>query len=184
MAITVEVSLERRFKTTCPYEIVFKTLADVPYSVSHFPKVEELEDWGDEVYFWKMEGIGIGKYQIQTSYACAYTNNKKEGWVQWAPIADEGNALVEGKWTIKELAHGVTQIDFTTDAELTLPLPRLIQAVLAPLVAREFEGLVDKYLENLKDTFSKAKPKKKAAAKKKSPAKKKATAKKKAAKKK
>ncbi len=154
MAFTVSIKFNKRFKTKCPYDKVFDALADVPYSVDHFPKVEELVDMGDEVYLWKMEKIGVAKFYIQTSYASQYTWDREEGWIAWEPIEGEGNALVSGKWKLKSLDANTTQLAFTTEGEIDLPLPSLAKGLVSPLVVKEFEGLLDQYFENLQETFA------------------------------
>ena len=149
MAFTVNIDIEREFDVAAPFDTVFDTLADVPYSVSHFPKVDQLVDLGDECYRWEMAKIGIDRWSIQTIYASEYCWDKEEGWIEWYPIADEGNAKVEGKWTVEKLDDGNTRLVLTTHGELDLPLPSLAKVVVKPLVAREFDGLVDKYIKNL-----------------------------------
>lgn len=154
MAFTVNIDIERNFDASAPYDTVFDTLADVPYSVSHFPKVDELVDLGDECYRWEMEKIGLDKWSIQTIYASEYCWDKEEGWIEWYPIEDEGNAKVEGKWTIEAVDDSTTRLTLTTRGELSLPLPGLAKVIVKPLVTREFEGLVDRYIENLQRTWA------------------------------
>lgn len=154
MAFTVNIDIEREFDVAAPFDNVFDTLADVPYSVSHFPKVDELVDLGDECYRWEMEKIGIDKWSIQTVYASEYCWDKEEGWIEWYPIEDEGNAKVEGKWTIKAIDGDNTRLTLSTKGELGLPLPSLAKVIVKPIVSREFEGLVDRYIENLQRTWA------------------------------
>jgi len=154
MAFTVEIKFNKRFKTKCPFDKVFDALADVPYSVDHFPKVEELVDMGDEAYLWVMEKIGVAKFHIQTTYANQYTWDKEEGWIAWEPIEGEGNALVSGKWKLKSLDAKTTQLAFSTEGAIDLPLPSLAKNIVSPLVVKEFEGLLDQYFANLQETFA------------------------------
>ena len=153
MAITVELEIKRNFDVDCPFERVFDVLADVPYSVSHFPKVERLVDLGDNTYRWEMEKIGVQKYYIQTIYACKYIANRKEGTIKWEPVEGEGNALVKGRWKLLGF-NGDTNIDFYTHGKLTVPLPGFLKMVVRPVVTGEFNSLVDQYIENLKKTFA------------------------------
>ncbi len=162
MAFIVSVDINREFRVTCPMDRVFDLLADVPESVSHFPKVDQLVDLGDGKYRWEMKPVGPPKYNIQTVYACKYTNNREKGWVKWTPVKKEGNSLVKGKWALKDLGDDGTGIKLSTSGEMEIPLPRLIKMAVAPIVAHEFEGLVDKYIANLTKTLeSKKKSKKK-----------------------
>ncbi len=153
MAFTVPIKMKMSFTVACPFENVFDSLADVPYSADHFPKVKELVDLGGERYRWEMEKIGLDRYFIQTVYASEYTWDKEEGWIAWTPVPGEGNARVTGRWDLKEIAEGKTKVSFETDAELDLPLPSIAKILLAPMIKRQFEELVNEYLENLKATW-------------------------------
>jgi len=152
MTFSVSVDMNREFDVQSDYDKIFDVLSDVPVSVSHFPKVEQLVDLGDHIYRWEMVEVGFGRYSIQTVYACKYENSREEGWVKWTPVKDVGNALIEGSWNIREV-DGRILLHFHTKGTLTLPLPSLIKTAIKPVATREFEGLVDQYIENLKKTF-------------------------------
>ncbi|MFP4501282.1 MAG: SRPBCC family protein [Candidatus Hydrogenedentota bacterium] len=155
MAFTVDFEVTRTEEVACPYDRVFDVLADVPESVSHFPKVEELEDLGGGVYRWNMQKIGVDKYHIQTIYACKYTSDRGKGRVKWTPVKGQGNATVKGQWTIKALDEATTRFTLKTSGEMEVPLPRLVKMAVAPVVRREFTAMVDRYMENLCATFEK-----------------------------
>ena len=181
MAFTVEVAIDETFETEAAIDKVFAVLADVPFSVSHFPKVDKLIDEGDGVYRTEMQKIGIQSYYIQTVYAAKYVADAGKATVTWTPVKGVGNATVSGKWQLKDLGGDGTRDKFHTKAQLDMPFPRMAKMVLGGFVRGEFETMVEQYLDNLEETFAKGKlpPKKKAAAKKKTAAKKKPAAKKK-----
>lgn len=154
MAFVVDIAVKKRFKVKADLATVFELLADVPESASHFPKVDQLVDLGGKSYRWEMEKIGVDKYSLQTVYACQYRSNKRAGTVTWEPIEGEGNGIVEGQWTLKKATPGGTNVTLETTAQLELPLPRLVKFVVAPMVEREFEGLIEEYIENLKETLN------------------------------
>lgn len=155
MAFTVDFEIERTFEAACPYDRVFDVLADVPRSVSHFPKVESLVELGGGKYRWEMEKIGLDRYHIQTVYACKYVSDREKGSVKWTPVKGEGNAEVSGKWTIKALDETRTRVKLETKGTMSLPLPSLVRIVVAPVVRAEFTRLIDQYLQNLGCTFAK-----------------------------
>lgn len=154
MTLTVTLTLNRQFVVTRSFDAIFAVLADVPYSISHFPKLANLVDLGNNSYRWEMEKIGIDRYAMQTIYACNYRSVKEEGLVTWTPIAGVGNGIVKGSWRLRHSDAGI-QLSFFTEAALTLPLPALLKFLIAPLVSNEFEGLVDGYISNLSKTFAK-----------------------------
>jgi carbon monoxide dehydrogenase subunit G len=152
MAVTVHIDLGYEFEVKAKAADVFDLLADVPKSVSHFPKVEKLTPMGDGVYKWEMEKVGTAQVNIQTVYASKYTSNKAKGLVTWTPVQGVGNALVGGHWKIKDNKKS-TAIELKIEGDITLPLPGLMKMVVVPVVESEFEKLVDKYIANLIKTF-------------------------------
>lgn len=152
MAITVKIDLGYEFNVKAKAAEVFEVLADVPTSVSHFPKVEQLTDMGDGVYKWEMEKVGTQQVNIQTVYASKYVSNKAKGTVVWTPVKGVGNALVGGHWKITDHKKH-TGIELKIEGEVSVPLPALMKMVVAPVVEGEFEKLVDKYIANLIKRF-------------------------------
>ena len=152
MAVTVNIDLGYEFEVKAKAAEVFELLADVPASVSHFPKVEKLTDMGEGVYKWEMEKVGTAQVNIQTVYASKYTSNKAKGTVVWKPVPGVGNALVGGSWNITDNKKS-TALELKIAGEITLPLPGLMKIVVAPVVEGEFEKLVDKYIANLIKRF-------------------------------
>lgn len=153
MAITVSIELNREIDIPGSYDEVFDLLADVPRSASYFPKVDELVDLGDNVYRWEMAKIGVDKYTIQTVYASKYKADRDSGKITWEPVKGEGNGVVKGSWQLKKKDENTTQAEFHTEAELTVPLPGLLKMAVSPVIKREFNGLVDTYMANLKKAF-------------------------------
>ncbi|MHA7853635.1 SRPBCC family protein [Marinobacter shengliensis] len=153
MAITVSIELNRELEIPAGYDDVFDLLADVPRSVSHFPKVDKLVDLGGNAYRWEMEKVGVDKHAIQTVYACSYHPDKDAGKITWEPVKGEGNAEVSGSWTITANGDNATKVRFQTSAKLTVPLPSLLKLAISPVIKHEFNSLVDTYMNNLKNAF-------------------------------
>ncbi len=155
MSFPVAFSLQWEFTTSSAPDQVFALLADVPRSASHFPKVGQLVDLGGNTYRWEMEKIGIGGYTLQqTIYACRYSADAAALQVGWTPVAGVGNGIVEGGWQVTPNAGGST-VTFTTKGELSVDFPSFLQFIIAPLVQLEFTGLIESYIKNLQESFSK-----------------------------
>lgn len=153
MTIKVTIDVNRKLTVNADIDTVFALLSDVPTSVSHFPNVEALIGLGDNTFRWEMEEVRSGGYSIKTIYACQYVADSEAKTIVWTPIKGEGNGMVSGKWELTEADTG-THISFTTEAELTLPFPRLLKVVTSPIVKVEFSGMVDTYLSNLKGLWA------------------------------
>jgi carbon monoxide dehydrogenase subunit G len=152
VAITVSINLEYEFSVKAPYSEVFDVLADVPTSASFFPKVDQLVDLGGNSYRWEMEKIGIASVNLQTVYASNYVSNKAKGTIVWTPVNGVGNGLVAGQWKITDKKKS-TALSFTTQGDLSLPLPGIMKMVVAPVVEAEFTTMVEQYIDNLIKRF-------------------------------
>lgn len=156
MAITVKIDLGYEFNVKAKATEVFELLSDVPTSVSHFPKVDQLVDLGGNSYRWEMEKVGTAQVNIQTVYACKYLSKwdaaKGQGTVKWTPVKGVGNALVSGSWDISDQKKH-TAIALAIQGDIEVPLPGLMKMVVVPVVEGEFEKLVEKYIANLIKRF-------------------------------
>jgi carbon monoxide dehydrogenase subunit G len=152
MAVSVEIDLGYEFTVKAAFDEVFDVLSDVPTSVSHFPKVDQLVDQGGGIYRWEMEKVGTAQVNIQTVYASKYVSDRKKGSVIWTPVKGVGNALVGGSWKISKAKKG-TALELKIAGTVDTPLPGLMKMVVVPVVKNEFEGLVEKYIDNLIKRF-------------------------------
>jgi carbon monoxide dehydrogenase subunit G len=152
MAVSVDIDLGYEFTVKAAYKDVFDTLSDVPTSVSHFPKVDQLVDQGGGVYRWEMEKVGTAQVNIQTIYASKYVSDRKKGTIVWTPVKGVGNALVGGSWKISEGKKG-TALELKISGTVEVALPALMKVVVTPVVKGEFEKLVEKYIDNLIKRF-------------------------------
>ena len=153
MTVSVHIDLGYEFEVKAKFDEVFAVLSDVPASVSHFPKVQKLTDLGDGVYQWEMQKVGTAQVNIQTVYACKYVADKAKGSVKWTPVKGIGNAQVGGHWKITDNKGKSTKLVLQTEGTVDVPVPALMKLVVEPIVASEFEKLVEKYIANLVKTF-------------------------------
>ena len=153
MAVSVSIDLGYEFEVKAKFDEVFALLSDVPASVAHFPKVHKLTDLGDGVYQWEMQKVGTAQVNIQTIYASKYSADKAKGLVKWTPVKGIGNAQVGGHWKITDNQGKSTKCVLKIDGTVDVPLPGLMKMVVEPVVASEFEKLVEKYIDNLIKRF-------------------------------
>jgi carbon monoxide dehydrogenase subunit G len=153
MSVSVPIELGYEFEVRAKFDEVFALLSDVPRSVAHFPKVDQLTDLGDGVYKWEMQKVGTAQVHLQTVYASKYASDKATGTVTWTPVKGVGNALVGGSWKITDHQGRSTSCVLRTQGTVDVPLPALMKPVVAPVIEGEFEKLVEKYIDNLIAAF-------------------------------
>ena len=153
MAFNVTIKVQKEFQTPSSPEKVFGLLADVPRSASHFPKVDQLVDLGNNTYRWEMEKIGIGSYTLQqTIYASRYSSDAATLKVAWTPVQGVGNAIVEGQWSITP-KEGGSSVTLTTSGILTVDFPSFLEFIVSPLVVMEFTGMIERYIANIQSSL-------------------------------
>jgi hypothetical protein len=99
-----------------------------------------------------MEEVGTPQVNIRTVYASRYVSNRTKKTVTWSPVPDVGNAQIGGSWLI-QANKGSTTITLTIEGQVEVQLPSLMRVVVEPVVAVEFERLVEAYIDNLIETF-------------------------------
>ena len=152
MSISVPFDLTYEFEAKAPFKNVFDVLADVPTSASHFPKLARLLALGDNAYRWELEKVGTEKIHIQTIYTSRYVADRKKGTISWAPVPDGGTAEVSGRWTVTDRKTS-THLRLHLNGQIGAPLPALTKALAGPVIVRENEKLVEKYIDNLIERF-------------------------------
>lgn len=152
MAVTVKIEVEQRLEVSASYEEVFALLVDIPRSVSHFPRMDQLVPLGDERYRWEMKKLGPEKYAVQIVYAVQYSWDQGRGSITWEPVKGVGNGQISGSWEISQ-GNPVRMI-LRTQGELTLPFPRLMKRMVEPIVQKEFARLIGGYTRNLQKALS------------------------------
>ena len=153
MGVSVDIDLGYEFAVKAPFKDVFDVLSDVPASVASFPKVDKLVDLGDGAYRWEMQKVGTAQVNIQTVYASKYVSDPAKGTVKWTPVKGVGNAQVGGSWEITDNKGKSTKVVLKIEGVVDVPLPGLMKMVVEPVVAGEFEKLVEKYIDNLIKRF-------------------------------
>lgn len=149
MTVKVPIDLGYEFEVRAKFDQVFALLSDVPACGAHFPKVDKLTALGDGVYRWEMQKVGNAQVNIQPVYASRYVSDPKAGTVRWTPVAGEGNAQVGGEWKVTDNKGRSTRCGLRIDGTVDVPLPALMRVVVEPVLASEFEQLVEQYVVNL-----------------------------------
>lgn len=151
MGTKITVSVNKTFDVNADVDRVFDLLANVPESASHYPNVDKLNDKGDGVYEWVMEEIGVANFSHQVIYSSKYVSDKAAGTIEWTPVG--GNSDISGNWKLSDNGSGTTCV-FTVNADLDIPVPRLLKGMAKPMVEQQFNGQIDEYIGNLKTTLA------------------------------
>ena len=112
-----------------------------------------MTDLGDGVFKWEMQKVGTAQVNIQTVYASKYASDAAKGTVKWTPVKGVGNALVGGSWKLTDNKGKSTTCVLKIDGTVDDAAAGVMKMVVEPVVAGEFEKLVEKYIDNLIKVF-------------------------------
>ncbi len=145
----IDVDIERSFRAPS-FDAAWAYLRDARQTLSHYPKLQTLTDLGDDTWRWEMEPTGTRGFSHQVVYAVVYRYDEQAGEIVWDPIEDEGNAQVNGSFSIVPVGDdGHVRVDFRTHCEFEIPAPRMLRSVIGPFVRREFTWQIDRFVDNL-----------------------------------
>lgn len=152
MAFILEFNESNSFVLQSSYDDVFNVLSDVPKAMSFHPAVHELEDLGNERYRLAMKKAGTKKHYHQTVYTCDYTSSKDDGRVVWKPVREDGNAWVDGSFSIVDNGNSC-EVTMDVISEMTVPLPSLMKSLAYKIARSETDKMTKVYIDNLIEAF-------------------------------
>lgn len=152
MSFDLDVDAKYSFEVIAPFEEVFALLSDIPRASQLHPTLDRIIDLGAGKYRWEMKKFGTERFNIQTIYSCNYIADREAGTITWKPISGEGNALVNGSFTLKRLSRG-TQVDAYINSSATLPIPVIMKKLVYQFIVNESKKLNEKYISNLIQEF-------------------------------
>lgn len=153
MAITVDIKRQTRETVPAAFDRVVTLLEDVEATLAHFPSLRAFEPLGDNVYHWRLAPLGPVTHKTHIDFATRFTIDKVAGLVEFKPVPKVGKASIGGRIEIKAISDSHSDIAIHVAGKVEVPVSWLLKAVATPIVMREFNGLVDGFVANLKNNY-------------------------------
>jgi hypothetical protein len=148
MAIHVPLSSSRDHELPVQVERVERLLHDIPGTIRMFPALRRLVDLGANAYRWELEPLGTAIYKVPITFATRFTVDAAAHRVTWQPVHEVGNARLAGALAFAA-AGPQTRFSLRVEGRILLPLPFVLKPVAAPVVASEFERLIEGFAANI-----------------------------------
>ena len=154
MAVKVSVPYRRTFEVPLELQAAFDYFANVAEAVpANFPGVEEFQPIGVDSYRWVFEKVGYSSYEIIIKLATRFTKESPNR-ITVHPIPEVGAFLFTGAWEFA--AKGAkTEVTFSANLEMDLPIPFFLKAVAVPLAQKELTNLFDRYIHRVEKNLAK-----------------------------
>jgi len=149
----VNIAISRSLDIDQPPSKVKALFKDLEGTIGCFPKLRTLKKLGPDQYLWQMNAIGskLANIAHEVSYGAHYTVDAKAGALSWKAIPKQGNASIEGAFTVREQGKG-TRLSFTVKGELfDVPVPLMYRLVAPTFIQAKFAALVDVFLERTRE---------------------------------
>lgn len=150
MVLSVDIHRSRRDTIAAGYEHVAALLDDLPATLAHFPRLHNLVPVAPDHFHWHLSPIGPAAYRTPVDFATRFTIDRPRGRVRFEPVKGVGSAAIGGRITLAPEGEDHTALEMTIAGTVHVAAPRLLKPLAAPVVAREFNALVDGFIANLK----------------------------------
>lgn len=148
MSIKIEVDIKRSKAIHTAADEAFTRIRTVEEMASCFPALDQLDKVDEQTYGWVLHKIGNDAYKHRVEYTSRWQWHPEDRKITWEPIKGKGNTQISGFCHVLERDQG-SEVIFTVQAVLHLPLPRLAKAIAKPIVKKKFEGVIDTYIDNV-----------------------------------
>src|ERR1051326_1228787 len=148
MAIHVPLQSSRSQELPVQLDRVEHLIHDIPGTVRLFPELRRLTDLGGNAYRWDLNPLGNAAYKVPIPFATRFDVDAAARRVRWQPVPEVGNARLGGSLTFEPSDAG-TRFSLRVTGKIILPLPFIFKVVAAPVVASEFERLVEGFADNI-----------------------------------
>jgi carbon monoxide dehydrogenase subunit G len=148
MGIEIKVEIKRVRKIETPADEAFARIDSVENMASHFPKLSRIDKVEGQTYSWVLDKIGNEAYKHRVHYTSTWQWHADDRKITWHPVKGQGNTEIAGMCHIKDSGNA-SEVHFTTEALLRLPLPIWTKAIAKPIVKNQFEALIDHYIDNV-----------------------------------
>lgn len=149
MSITVDIHRDKREVIAAAFDRVAGLMDNLPATLAHFPSLDALDHLGADRYHWKLAPLGPITHRIRIDFATAFKVERHKGEIHFEPVKGLGSAAISGLIRLSALDEARTQVQMTVKGRVQVPISFLLKPVAAPIVAREFNGLVDGFVTNL-----------------------------------
>lgn len=149
MSIAVDIHRDKREVIAAAFDRVAGLMDDLPATLAHFPSLDALDPLGSDRYHWKLAPLGPVTHRIRIDFATAFKVERHKGEIHFEPVKGLGSAAIGGRIHMSPLSGDRTQVQMTVKGRVHVPISFLLKPIAAPIVAREFNGLVDGFVANL-----------------------------------
>ena len=152
--VEIDVTISREFVVQSDYETVWTLLADTQATLKHYPSMDKLVALGDDRWRWELEPKGIKGISHQVIYSVHYSYDRDAGIISWTPLKDAAsdNAHISGRFKI-EGRGDETSVNLSTDGSLKIPAPRILAGAVRPILEREFNQQIERFMASLKNAL-------------------------------
>lgn len=153
MAFTVDIKRDNRETVPAAFSRVAGLLHDLEATLAHFPALRAFVPLGDNAYHWRLAPLGPITHRVSIDFATRFTVDPGAGVAEFKPVPKVGNADIGGRIMLRPKAAEETEIAIQVAGKVQVPLSWLLKPVATPIVVREFNGLVDGFVANLKNQY-------------------------------
>ena len=128
-------------------------VADVPRSAANIPELVTCTEAGKSsqglpLYEFRYKQVGIERWHQDPWHKSAFILDQAAWQIDWSTAEGDGNIRQSGRWVIEEQGNH-TVLHLTVDADMELPVPKLLKMTAQPFVRKIFMTRMEEYTQNI-----------------------------------
>jgi hypothetical protein len=151
--VDVKIKYKTIGHTSKSVDDFFGHLADIPVTLSYFPKLKPLVALDSQRYQWEFERMGMGGIYHDLLFVTEFSIDEGSGLIRFAALSGVGNAMLSGLFTTIEDDKG-THCALEVEGVLKgFKVPRLLHLPAKPVIRKQFDAMVSQFVANVMTAY-------------------------------
>lgn len=151
--VDVKIKYKTIGHTSKSVDDFFGHLADIPVTLSYFPKLKPLVALDSQRYQWEFERMGMGGIHHDLLFATEFSIDEGSGLIRFAALRGVGNGTLSGLFTTIEDDKG-THCALEVEGVLKgFKVPRLLHLPAKPVIRKQFDAMVSQFVANVMTAY-------------------------------
>jgi hypothetical protein len=151
--VDVKISYKTIGHTTKSVDDFFEHLADIPVTLSYFPKLKPLIALDSQQYKWEFKRMGMGGIHHDLLFATEFSVDKGSGLIRFVALRGIGNATLSGLFTSTEDNKGTHCALEVKGVLKGFKVPRLLHVPAKTVIRKQFDAMASQFVENVMTAY-------------------------------
>ncbi len=137
------------FTVDAPFDKAREHFGDLDTIAAAYPDLERSEKLEDMTLRFALKPKSALRRSFAGKYDCKY-EYVSDDQLTWKSVGSGGNMFAKGEARFEKVGEDRTRVIYHQSMEIDMPIPRLLSKAIAPIVRKNIESGVVKYLDAMR----------------------------------